>query len=239
MGSNPASPTPRFESEGPSAFRFRATGSVYSRRLRRRVAFSPAFSPLVLRCAPSAPVELAARPLRLARARYGASALRAESSNPAFSPLVLRRAPSAPVELVARTRVLRFQVSQINCDSKRVIAHPAFSPIAFGCKQACAARLGSPAFSGAHRVRPSNFWLARLGSPARASFSSESNQLRQQTCHRTSRPSASPTCCVLATRSPVRTECARRTRGSPALARPLWLARVPLEFQSFPSIVSA
>ena len=41
MGSNPASPTPRFESEGPSAFRFGATGSVYSRRLRRRVAFSP------------------------------------------------------------------------------------------------------------------------------------------------------------------------------------------------------
>ncbi len=182
MGSNPASPTPRFESEGQSAFRFRATGSVYSRRLRRRVAFSPAFSPLVLRCAPSAPVELVARPQRLARARYGASALRAESSNPAFSPLVLRRAPSAPVELVARTRsrlrsrqsrsaasklappalarprshprVLRFQVSQINCDSKRVIAHPAFSPIAFGCKQACAARSGSPAFSGAHRVRP-------------------------------------------------------------------------------------
>ena len=104
MGSNPASPTPRFESEGPSAFRFRATGSVYSRRLRRRVAFSPAFSPLVLPCAPSAPVELVARPQRLARARYGASALRAESSNPACSPLVLRRAPSAPVELVARPR---------------------------------------------------------------------------------------------------------------------------------------
>ena len=114
VGSNPASPTPRFESEGPSAFRFLATGSVYSRRLRRRVAFSPAFSPLVLPCAPSAPVELVARPQRLARARYGASALRAESSNPAFS------------------------------------------PIAFGCKQACAARSGSPAFSGAHRVRPSN-----------------------------------------------------------------------------------
>ncbi len=86
VGSNPASPTPRFESEGPSAFRFGATGSVYSRRLRRRVAFSPAFSPLVLRCAPSAPVELVTRPQRLARACYGASALRAESSNPAFSP---------------------------------------------------------------------------------------------------------------------------------------------------------
>ncbi len=153
-------------------------------------------------------------------------------------------------------------------------------------------------FSGAHRVRPSNSRLVRLGSPARAmvpqrcalshqilgsrprsrlrsrqsrsaasklappalarprspartecarrtcgssalaSFSSESNQLRQQTCHRTSRPSASPTCCVLATRSPARTECARRTRGSPAF-RPLWLVRVHLEFQSFPSIVSA
>ena len=188
MGSNPASPTPRFESEGQSAFRFRATGSVYSRRLRRRVAFSPAFSPLVLPCAPSAPVELVARPQRLARARYGASALRAESSNPAFS-----SAFSPAFSL-------------------------AFSPIAFGCKQACAARSGSLAF---------------------ASFSSESNQLRQQTGHRTSRPSASPTCCVLATHSPARTECARRTRGSPALARPLWLARVHLEFQSFPSIVSA
>ena len=148
-------------------------------------------------------------------------------------------------------------------------------------------------FSGAHRVRPSNSRLVRLGSPARAMvpqrcalshqilrsrlrsrqsrsaasklappalarprspartecarrtfgspafalFSSEANQLRQQTCHRTSRPSASPTCCVLATRSPARTECARRTRGSPAF-RPLWLARVHLEFQSFPSIVS-
>ena len=185
MGSNPASPTPRFESEGQSAFRFRATGSVYSRRLRRRVAFSPAFSPLVLRCAPSAPVELVARPQRLARARYGASALRAESSNPAFSPLVLRRAPSAPVELVARTRsrlrsrqsrsaasklappalarprshprVLRFQVSQINCDSKRVIAHPAFSPIAFGCKQACAARSGPPALA-----RPLSFRISLI-----------------------------------------------------------------------------
>ena len=122
----------------------------------------------VLPCAPSAPVELVARPLRLARARYGASALRAESSNPAFSPAFPpalarpRRAPSAPVELLARPRSLRFQVSQINCDSKRVIAHPAFSPIAFGCKQACAVRSGSPAFSGAHRVRPSNLWLARV-----------------------------------------------------------------------------
>ena len=131
VGSNPASPTPRFESEGPSAFRFRATGSVYSRRLRRRVAFSPAFSPLVLPCAPSAPVELVARPQRLARARYGASALRAESSNPAFS-----SAFSPAFSL-------------------------AFSPIAFGCKQACAVRSGSPAFSGAHRVRPSNLWLVR------------------------------------------------------------------------------
>ena len=144
--------------------------------------------------------------------------LQASLRRPLWLARVLRCAPSAPVELVARTRVLRFQVSQINCDSKRVIAHPAFSPIAFGCKQACAVRSGSLAF---------------------ASFSSESNQLRQQTGHRTSRPSASPTCCVLATRSPARTECARRTRGSPALARPLWLARVHLEFQSFPSIVSA
>jgi len=170
VGSNPASPTPRFESEGPSAFRFRATGSVYSRRLRRRVAFSPAFSPLVLPCAPSAPVELVARPLRLARARYGASALRAESSNPAFSPafspLVLPCAPSAPVELVARPR----------------------------------SRL---------RSRQSRSAASKLAPPALA------------------RP-----------RSPARTECARRTCGSPAF-RPLWLVRVHLEFQSFPSIVSA
>ena len=174
MGSNPASPTPRFESEGPSAFRFRATGSVYSRRLRRRVAFSPAFSPLVLPCAPSAPVELVARPLRLARARYGASALRAESSNPACSPLVLRRAPSAPVELVARPR-------------SRLRSH-------------LRARL---------RSRQSRSAASKLAPPALA------------------RP-----------RSPARTECARRTCGSSAFS-PLWLVRVHLEFQSFPSIVSA
>jgi len=68
---------------------------------------------------------------------------------------------------------------------------PAFSPIAFGCKQACAARSGSPA----HRVRPSNLWLA----------------------------------CVLT----------NRVRLQASLRRPLWLACVHLEFQSFPSIVSA
>ena len=147
MGSNPASPTPRFESEGPSAFRFGATGSVYSRRLRRRVAFSPAFSPLVLPCAPSAPVELVARPQRLARARYGASALRAESSNPAFSPLVLRCAPSAPVELAARPRSrLR---SRLRSRQSRSAASKLAPPA-----------LARHSFSGAHRVRPSNLWLA-------------------------------------------------------------------------------
>ena len=190
MGSNPASPTPRFESEGQSAFRFRATGSVYSRRLRRRVAFSPAFSPLVLRCAPSAPVELVARPLRLARARYGASALRAESSNPAFSPLVLRRAPSAPVELVARTR------SRLRSRQSR----------------SAASKLAPPALARPRsrlRSRHSRSAASKLAPPALA------------------RP-----------RSPVRTECARRTCGSSAFS-PLWLARVHLEFQSFPSIVSA